>query len=126
MLACACPPTQAVVLGEECPRAKPFPDPYEAGLARIGLAGRPQDALVRVCSPKRVHAARAHLLSSRPFQFPSQVLEDSPSGIKAAVAAGIPTVGLTTGQSAEALQAAGARLVVAHFDELMDLIEGRQ
>lgn len=60
---------QAVVLGEECERAKPHPDPYLRGLELLGLA--PHEALV---------------------------IEDSPAGLRAAVAAGIPAVGITSGQ----------------------------
>jgi len=43
--------------------------------------------------------------------------------IQAAVAAGIPVVGLTTGQEASTLIAAGANLVVADFDALMAVID---
>jgi len=89
---------EKVVLGEECTRPKPFPDPYLDGLATIGLSGQASKALV---------------------------LEDSPAGIKAAVAAGIPTIGLTTGQSAEALKAAGAVVVVDDFLEVMALIDAQ-
>eukprot|EP00983_Pelagomonas_calceolata_P021164 663866-Pelagomonas_calceolata.AAC.1 len=46
--------------------------------------------------------------------------------MQAAVAAGIPVVGLTTGQDASTLVAAGANLVVADFDALMDIIESGQ
>ncbi|KAG1673463.1 hypothetical protein FOA52_002229 [Chlamydomonas sp. UWO 241] len=84
---------EVVVLGEECVRAKPFPDPYLEGLRALGL-----DA--------------SHTL----------VLEDSPAGIKAAVAAGIPVIGLTTGQSADTLFAAGAQHVVGDFTAVMELI----
>ena len=34
----------AVILGEECARAKPFPDPYLEGLKVLGIA--PSEALV--------------------------------------------------------------------------------
>eukprot|EP00200_Dunaliella_tertiolecta_P004369 CAMPEP_0202355278 /NCGR_PEP_ID=MMETSP1126-20121109/10244_1 /ASSEMBLY_ACC=CAM_ASM_000457 /TAXON_ID=3047 /ORGANISM="Dunaliella tertiolecta, Strain CCMP1320" /LENGTH=241 /DNA_ID=CAMNT_0048947877 /DNA_START=156 /DNA_END=881 /DNA_ORIENTATION=+ len=90
---------EALILGEECTRPKPFPDPYQDGLRVLGLEAEPSSGLV---------------------------LEDSPSGIKAAVAAGIPVVGLTTGQDASTLVAAGANLVVADFDALMDIIESGQ
>jgi len=53
------------------------------------------------------------------------VLEDSPSGIKAGVAAGIPVVGLSTGQEAGTLVGAGASLVLANYEELMEVIEGQ-
>jgi beta-phosphoglucomutase-like phosphatase (HAD superfamily) len=52
-----------VVLGEECSRAKPFPDPYQRGLELLGL--QPHEAIV---------------------------IEDSPAGLASAVAAGIPAV----------------------------------
>ena len=40
---------QAVVLGEECTRAKPFPDPYLEGMRLLGL--RPEETLVVEDSP---------------------------------------------------------------------------
>ena len=85
---------EAVVLGEECTRAKPFPDPYLEGLRQLGM--------------------EAH---------ETIVFEDSPSGIRAAVAAGIPTIGLLTGQSEEVLREAGATLIVKDFRDVIALIE---
>ncbi len=41
---------------------------------------------------------------------------------QAAVAAGIPVIGLTTGQSGEALLAAGASCVCRDFEEVMQMI----
>ena len=84
---------EALVLGEECARAKPHPDPYLRGLEILGLG--PRDAIA---------------------------IEDSPSGLRAAVAAGIPTIGITSTQSAEALLEAGACAVVADFHELLALV----
>lgn len=40
---------KAVVLGEECERAKPYPDPYQKGLAVLGL--QPHEAIVFEDSP---------------------------------------------------------------------------
>jgi HAD superfamily hydrolase (TIGR01509 family) len=54
-----------LVIGTECSRAKPFPDPYLEGMRLVGAA----DAAVCVA------------------------FEDSPTGLGAAVAAGIPTAG---------------------------------
>jgi len=79
-----------LIIGAECTRAKPNPDPYQAAMNHFGVS-----------------AAEAF------------ALEDSPSGLQAAVAAGLPVVGLTTGQSAERLQGAGATITVSDFDELM-------
>ncbi|GAX76112.1 hypothetical protein CEUSTIGMA_g3555.t1 [Chlamydomonas eustigma] len=84
---------EAVVLGEECERAKPFPDPYRKGMQLLGLS--PEHTLV---------------------------VEDSPAGIRAGVAAGIPVIGLTTGQQEGALREAGAILVCRDFAEIMELI----
>jgi HAD superfamily hydrolase (TIGR01509 family) len=85
---------EKVVLGEECTRAKPFPDPYLEGLRQLGM--------------------EAH---------ETIVFEDSPSGIRAAVAAGIPTIGLLTGQSEEVLREAGATMIVKDFRDVVALIE---
>ena len=40
---------EAVVLGEECTRAKPYPDPYLEGLRLLGL--KPEETLVVEDSP---------------------------------------------------------------------------
>lgn len=75
-----------VVLAEELAVGKPDPLPYRTTLEQLGIA------------PDRALA-----------------FEDSPSGIRSAVAAGIPTVALTTGHPPAALQAAGASLVIPDF-----------
>lgn len=51
--------------------------------------------------------------------------EDSPTGLSAAVAAGIPTVGIMTSQPREALEGAGASLCVRDFTapELMAALQ---
>lgn len=43
--------------------------------------------------------------------------QDSPTGLKAGVAAGVSVVGLTTGHSKDALQAAGASLVIEDYND---------
>lgn len=43
---------EAVVLGEECARAKPHPDPYLRGLELLGL--QPHEAIVIEDSPSGV------------------------------------------------------------------------
>lgn len=75
-----------VILGEDLPRAKPDPLPYETAIARFGL--QPSEALV---------------------------FEDSPAGIRAAIAAGIPTVGVASTHAPEPLLALGVRLAVEDF-----------
>ena len=88
-----------LVIGGELARAKPDPLPYLTGLERTG--------------------ARAER---------SVAFEDSLSGVRAAVAAGIAVVGLTTGLTAERLIETGAVLAVTDFTDrrIYDLIERRR
>ncbi|CAN6697767.1 unnamed protein product [Malus baccata var. baccata] len=79
---------EIVVLGEECIRAKPFPDPYLTALEKLNLSNE--------------HAF---------------IFEDSVSGVKAGVAAGMPVVGLGTRNPEEALINAGASFVIKDFDD---------
>lgn len=80
---------QTLVLGSECARAKPFPEPYLEGLRRVGAA-----------------AAGA------------VVFEDSETGVRAGAAAGALVVGLTTGHAAHALHRVGATHCVPNFAPL--------
>lgn len=75
-----------IVAVEDVVHPKPHPEPYLRGAALLDLA------------PERCLA-----------------FEDSPSGVRAAVSAGMPVVGLTTGHSSEQLLDAGATLVVPDF-----------
>ncbi|OVA05674.1 HAD hydrolase [Macleaya cordata] len=79
---------ESVVIGGECERAKPFPDPYLKGLQVL-------------------KASPSHTL----------VFEDSVSGIKAGVAAGMPVVALTTGNPEHLLMEAGASLIIKDFED---------
>lgn len=86
---------ETVVIAEQLERGKPDPLPYQVGLERLGVSAKSAVAF-----------------------------EDSPSGIRSAVAAGILTVGLATTHTAEQLYAMGAKLVVDDFadpklDELL-------
>ncbi|MBA2713414.1 MAG: HAD family phosphatase [Rubrobacteraceae bacterium] len=86
----------AVVLADEVEAVKPDPAPYRAALEKIGLA--PEEALA---------------------------FEDSVSGISSSVAAGIPTVGITSSQAPERLLTAGAFMTADDFTnpQLLALIE---
>jgi HAD superfamily hydrolase (TIGR01509 family) len=79
---------EVVVSGETCARGKPFPDPYLEALDRLGV--RAETALA---------------------------FEDSPSGLAAALAAGIPTVGVTSTLSAAELLALGATAAITDFTD---------
>jgi beta-phosphoglucomutase-like phosphatase (HAD superfamily) len=82
-----------IVYGEHCPRAKPHPDPYLIGLEKIGLSA--DNALV---------------------------FEDSPSGIAAGVAAGLPVIAIATTQDSARLYEAGASLVIEDYHDVVQLI----
>jgi beta-phosphoglucomutase-like phosphatase (HAD superfamily) len=79
-----------VVIGTECARAKPCPDPYLEGMRLVGAGD-----------------------ASRCVAF-----EDSPAGATAAVAAGIPTVGLLTSQPTSALEGVGVSMCVKNFADV--------
>ncbi|XP_059651692.1 haloacid dehalogenase-like hydrolase domain-containing protein Sgpp [Cornus florida] len=77
-----------LVIGNECARVKPFPDPYLKALQALQV------------SPK--HAF---------------VFEDSVSGIKAGVAAGMPVVGVARRNPEKLLEQAGATFTIKDFDD---------
>ncbi len=87
-----------IVIGSELPRSKPDPLPYLKGLELTGA------------------------LASRSIAF-----EDSPSGVRAAAAAGLAVVGLTTTLDAAALIRAGATIAASDFTDpqIFALIEER-
>ncbi|RTH05489.1 HAD family hydrolase [Thermus scotoductus] len=82
-----------LVLAEEVGRGKPDPLPYRVALRHLGLT--PREALA---------------------------FEDSPSGVRSAVGAGIPTYALLTGHKEEALLEAGAWGVLQDFRKAMELL----
>ncbi|CAM5769381.1 hydrolase [Labrys miyagiensis] len=77
-----------VVIGAEVARPKPFPDPYLAGLERLGGT-----------------AAK------------SLAFEDSRSGIAAGKAAGLAVIGLMTGMSEAAMLAEGVDLAIPDYED---------
>ena len=79
---------QTVVLAAEVGAVKPDPAPYKAALERIGVSA--DEALA---------------------------FEDSVSGIASSVAAGIPTVGISSTQDPEKLRRAGAFIVARDFTD---------
>lgn len=77
-----------LVIGDELDRGKPDPLPYLTGLSRLG-------------------SARERALA----------FEDSRSGVQAASAAGIETIGLRTGLDDATLRKAGASATIADFTD---------
>jgi HAD superfamily hydrolase (TIGR01509 family) len=74
-------------------RAKPAPDVYQLALQTLGVA--PQDAII---------------------------IEDTPTGTRAGVAAGATVYGLTTVNPPAAMMAAGASLTFEHMEQLPELL----
>ncbi|MFW6296761.1 MAG: HAD family hydrolase [Halothece sp.] len=86
-----------VILAEEAPQGKPHPAPYQMALKRLAVS------------------------SEKAIAF-----EDSPSGIKAAVAANIRTFGIASTHDPSALKEAGAEQVFTNFTDasLWDILKG--
>lgn len=85
---------ELVVIGDDLPQGKPDPLPYTTALDKLNLAAN--EAIV---------------------------FEDSPAGVRSAVAAGLKTVGITSTYDAALLYDLGASLTVADFTDsrLQDL-----
>ncbi|ANT61270.1 MULTISPECIES: HAD family phosphatase [unclassified Salipiger] len=80
---------ETLVIGDECARAKPDPEPYAVAMRAFGVP--PQECIA---------------------------FEDSPSGMRAAAASGAHTVGiLSSGLSADQLRAAGAQTVIRDYTD---------
>uniref|UniRef100_A0A804R458 Haloacid dehalogenase-like hydrolase domain-containing protein Sgpp n=1 Tax=Zea mays TaxID=4577 RepID=A0A804R458_MAIZE len=79
---------QAVIVGGECEQPKPAPYPYLRAL-------------------KELQVSAEH----------SFVFEDSPAGIRAGVAAGMPVVGVATRNPEKSLVEAGAALLVKDYED---------
>eukprot|EP00249_Psilotum_nudum_P011492 c23205_g1_i2 orf=244-939(+) len=89
---------ELVVLGSECERPKPYPHPYLEALKCLGVS------------------------SDQAFAF-----EDSASGLKAAVGAGLAGIGVMTRNPEDGLLEAGATLIVQNFNDpkLWNALEGQ-
>lgn len=77
-----------LVIGDECARGKPAPDPYLAAMERLGVA--PEDCIA---------------------------FEDSPSGMRAAAASGAYPVGIRSSATDVALRAAGAAVTLEDYTD---------
>ncbi len=82
------PRLPVVVLGEDCARGKPAPDPYLKAMRQLGVR------------------------ADRCIAF-----EDSATGIAAAVAAGAYTVGLRSSHDTDAMRAMGAHASISDFED---------
>jgi len=79
---------QAIIIGSECEHAKPHPEPYLKGLEAIG-------------------ASKEHTF----------IFEDSPSGIRAGVAAGMPVIGLSTRNPENFLMEAKPAFLIKNYED---------
>lgn len=88
---------EAVIVGSDCERAKPFPDPYLKALEVLKVS-------------------KDHTI----------IFEDSVSGIKAGVAAGIPVIGLATRSPAHLLMEAEPAFLIKDYEDpkLWTALEG--
>lgn len=77
-----------LVIGDECIRPKPDPEPYLAAMRALGAG--PRDCIA---------------------------FEDSASGMRAAAASGAYAVGVRSGLSEEELRAAGAQAIIQDFND---------
>jgi HAD superfamily hydrolase (TIGR01509 family) len=78
-----------VILAEDCTAGKPDPAPYQVALNKLEINAKEAIAL-----------------------------EDSPSGIRAAVAADIPTIGIASTHDPQVLQEVGTFMVIPDFTDL--------
>ena len=78
-----------IVLADDCQAGKPDPEPYQVALQNLGITA--QQAIA---------------------------LEDSPSGIRAAVGAGISTIGITSTHEPQVLQQFGTLMAIPDFTDL--------
>ncbi|MEL7034767.1 MAG: HAD-IA family hydrolase [Cyanobacteria bacterium J06592_8] len=83
------PRFEFVVLGEDMIAGKPDPAPYKYGLEKMQI--QPSEAIV---------------------------FEDSPSGIRSAVGAGIYTIGVATTHEPSILKAVGASMIIQDFNDV--------
>lgn len=77
-----------LVIGDECPRGKPAPDPYIEAMKRLDVA--PADCIA---------------------------FEDSPSGMQAAAASGAYAVGIRSSANETTLRAAGAAVTLEDYTD---------
>lgn len=78
-----------IVLADDCAAGKPDPEPYNVALHQLGISSEQAIAL-----------------------------EDSPTGISAALAANIPTIGITSTHDPQVLQDMGTVMAIPDFTDL--------
>jgi beta-phosphoglucomutase len=78
-----------IVLADDCVAGKPDPEPYNVALNQLGIT--PEQAIA---------------------------LEDSPAGIRAAVAANIPTIGIASTHDPQVLKDMGTVMAIPDFTDL--------
>ena len=99
-----------LIIGDECARPKPDPCPYLMACQRIFKT------TTRTASPTTAAATAVTTDNSITAEH-CLVFEDSPSGIRAGIAAGAVVIGITSGQDARTLREAGCHLTIQDFND---------
>ena len=102
----------------------------ESMLRRFGWLERFETLVTFGCAPRPKPHPDMYLEALRRLDLPSEralVFEDSPAGVRAAAAAGIRVVGLTTGLPVEALLESGAAATLDDFNDprLAEVLAGQ-
>lgn len=131
---------QAIIVGEECARAKPHPDPYLDGAKALGLgldevfavedspSGAPPAACCALPFATHLKMASGVITAERDLIQCCTLLQATrlPAGIQAAVAGDIPVIALTVGHPRAKLEAAKATHVLDNWFELAELVKSTQ
>ncbi|KAE8712790.1 Haloacid dehalogenase-like hydrolase domain-containing protein Sgpp [Hibiscus syriacus] len=107
-----------VIVGSECEHAKPYPDPYLKALELLKVS-KDHTFICEVCPPTMFFCIRSYSkckleLKTCSFFF---IVQDSASGIRAGVAAGVPVVGLTTRNPENVLTEANPTLLIKDYED---------
>jgi beta-phosphoglucomutase-like phosphatase (HAD superfamily) len=104
-----------LVIGNECERPKPFPDPYLKALKHFKVSA--ENAFAFEVRSITLKFSFLFLSTRRHWLALLVQLQDSPSGLGAAVAAGLAVIGITTGNPGPVLVAAGAAFLIKDYDD---------
>lgn len=103
----------AVIIGDECEHAKPHPEPYLKGLEAL-KASKDHTFIFEVC----VFFSMPQIICSySASDGPVLSLQDSVSGIKAGVAAGMPVIGISTRNPEDLLMGAKPAFLIKDYDD---------
>jgi beta-phosphoglucomutase-like phosphatase (HAD superfamily) len=105
---------EAVIIGGECEHAKPHPEPYLKGLEAL-KASKDHTFIFEVCVLFSMSCYR--FCSYSASDGPVSSSQDSVSGIKAGVAAGMPVIGISTRNPEDLLMEAKPAFLIKDYDD---------